>query len=47
MRQPIAWTAIFRIYALFGLLFVAALGVLVAMLLRVKIFQAAKLGETV
>jgi len=43
----IAWPAIIRIYALFGLLFVAALAVLVALLLRMKIFQAVKLGETV
>ncbi len=42
----IAWPAIFRIYALFGLLFVVALGVLAALLLRMKIFQAIKLGET-
>ena len=42
----IAWPAIFRIYALLGLLFVIALGVLVALLLRMKIFQAIKLGET-
>ena len=42
----IAWPAILRIYILFGLLFVAALGVLVALLLRMKIFQAVKLGET-
>ena len=43
----IAWSAIVRIYALFGSLFVVALGVLVALLLRMKIFQAVKLGETV
>jgi putative ABC transport system permease protein len=43
----IAWPAIFRIYLLFGLLFVAALGVLASLLLRMKIFQAVKLGETV
>jgi putative ABC transport system permease protein len=42
----IAWPAIFRIYALFGMLFVAALGGLAALLLRIKIFQAVKLGET-
>jgi len=42
----IAWPAIFRIYALFGLLFVAALVGLAALLLRMKIFQAVKLGET-
>jgi len=43
----IAWPAIFRIYALFGLLFVVALVVLAILLLRMKIFQAIKLGETV
>jgi putative ABC transport system permease protein len=43
----IAWSAIFRIYALFGALFVAALGGLTALLMRMKIFQAVKLGETV
>ena len=42
----IAWPAIFRIYVLFGVLFVAALSVLAALLLRMKIFQAIKLGET-
>jgi hypothetical protein len=31
---------------LFGLLFFIALGVLAALLLRMKIFQAIKLGET-
>jgi putative ABC transport system permease protein len=43
----IVWPAIFRIYVLFGLLFVAALAVLVSLLMRMKIFQAIKLGETV
>jgi putative ABC transport system permease protein len=42
----IAWPAILRIYALFGLLFVVALVALAALLLRMKIFQAVKLGET-
>jgi len=42
----IAWSAIVRVYALFGLLFVAALGGLVALLMRMKVFQAIKLGET-
>jgi putative ABC transport system permease protein len=42
----IAWDAVFQIYVLFALLFVAALGVLVALLRRMKIFQAVKLGET-
>ena len=43
----IAWDAISRIYILFGALFVVALSVLAALLLRMKIFQAIKLGETV
>jgi putative ABC transport system permease protein len=42
----IAWPEIYRIYALFGALFVVALVVLLAFLLRMKIFQAVKLGET-
>lgn len=43
----IAWPAVTRIYILFGTLFLVALGVLAALLLRMKIFQAIKLGETV
>ncbi len=43
----IAWPDIFRIYALFGLLFIVALVILVVLLMRMKIFQAIKLGETV
>jgi putative ABC transport system permease protein len=42
----IAWPEIYRIYALFGALFVIALAVLLVFLLRMKIFQAVKLGET-
>jgi putative ABC transport system permease protein len=42
----IAWPEIYRIYALFGGLFVVALIVLLAFLMRMKIFQAVKLGET-
>jgi putative ABC transport system permease protein len=42
----IAWFSIFQIYALFIILFVVALGVLSAILLRMKIFQAIKLGES-
>jgi hypothetical protein len=33
-------------YVLFALLFLGALGVLAALLMRMKIFQAIKLGET-
>lgn len=42
----IAWGSIFQIYGLFVILFLGALGVLSAILLRMKIFQAIKLGET-
>jgi putative ABC transport system permease protein len=43
----IAWPAIFQIYALFGLLFIATLIILVILLRRMRIFEAIKLGETV
>jgi putative ABC transport system permease protein len=43
----IAWMSILQIYVLFGALFVSALGVLVALLVRMKIFQAVKLGESI
>jgi putative ABC transport system permease protein len=42
----IAWLSIVQIYVLFALLFVAALSALSALLVRMKIFQAIKLGET-
>lgn len=42
----IAWTEIYRVYIIFGALFVVALVVLLIFLLRMKIFQAVKLGET-
>ncbi|HJS20409.1 MAG TPA: FtsX-like permease family protein [Anaerolineales bacterium] len=42
----IAWPAIVQIYILFILLFIVALGGLSALLVRMKIFQAIKLGET-
>jgi putative ABC transport system permease protein len=42
----IAWLSIAEIYILFIILFLAALGVLSALLVRMKIFQAIKLGET-
>ena len=45
-RIQIAWGSIAEIYVLFALLFVAALSVLSALLVRMKIFQAIKLGET-
>lgn len=43
----VAWPAILRVYILFGMLFVVALGALVILLRRMKIFQAIKMGETV
>lgn len=43
----VAWPAILRVYFLFSLLFVGALGTLVVLLRRMKIFQAIKMGETV
>ena len=42
----IAWFSIIEIYVLFALLFMAALGTLSTLLVRMKIFQAIKLGET-
>lgn len=43
----IAWPAILRLYALFAALFVVALGLLVRALVKMKLFQAIKMGETV
>jgi putative ABC transport system permease protein len=43
----IAWSSIFEIYILFFVLFLVALGALGALLMRMKIFQAIKLGETI
>lgn len=42
----ISWPAILRLYALFAALFVIALGVLVRSLVKMKLFQAIKMGET-
>jgi putative ABC transport system permease protein len=42
----LAWPAVFRIYALFSILFVVALGSLALLLRRMRIFQAVKLGDT-
>ncbi|HEX9333789.1 MAG TPA: ABC transporter permease, partial [Anaerolineales bacterium] len=45
-KIEIAWLSIVEIYVLFALLFVATLVTLSALLVRMKIFQAIKLGET-
>jgi len=42
----ISWPDVLRLYILFGVLFIGALGILIVLLLRMKIFQAIKLGET-
>jgi putative ABC transport system permease protein len=42
----VAWLSIVQIYVLFALLFIGALAVLSSLLVRMKIFQAIKLGET-
>ena len=43
----IAWDAVNQVYLLFGLLFVIAFFTLSWRLLRIKLFQAIKLGETI
>ncbi len=43
----IAWFAVTRLYLLFGVLFFVAFVVLIVLLMRMKVFQAIKLGETV
>jgi putative ABC transport system permease protein len=43
----IDWPAVFQVYILFGVLFVIALAVLGWLLMRMKVFQAIKLGEAV
>lgn len=42
----IAWEAVAQIYILFGLLFIVALAALSWRLLRIKLFESIKLGET-
>ncbi len=43
----IDWTAVFQVYVLFAILFVIALVILGWSLMRMKVFQAIKLGEAV
>ena len=42
----IDWTQVYLVYGLFALIFVIALGALIAYVRRLPIFQAVKLGET-
>jgi putative ABC transport system permease protein len=41
-----SWNSLIPIYILYGLFFVVALGVLVLLLMRMRIFESVKLGET-
>jgi putative ABC transport system permease protein len=41
----IAWDQLWTIYAVFGVMFVVAVTVLVVLLVRMKVFEAVKLGE--
>ena len=42
----IHWSSVFKIYLLFGVLFIFALAILIVLLMRMKIFQAIKMGDT-
>ncbi len=42
----LAWSAIVNIYVVFVLMFVLAVGAMMVLLVRMRIFQAVKLGET-
>jgi len=42
----IAWDNIYKIYAIFGAMMVLAIAIMLSSLVRMKIFQAIKLGET-
>jgi hypothetical protein len=43
----IAWNQMGTIYAVFGAMFLIAVGVLIALLIRMKVFEAVKLGESI
>ena len=43
----IAWNQLWTIYAVFGAMFLIAVGVLIALLIRMKVFEAIKLGESI
>ena len=43
----ISWEPMIPIYLLYGILFFVALAILVFFLMRMRIFEAVKLGETV
>jgi putative ABC transport system permease protein len=43
----IAWEQIGLIYAVFGAMFIVVVAILIGLLIRMKVFEAVKLGETV
>jgi putative ABC transport system permease protein len=43
----IAWNQMGSIYAVFGAMFLIAVGVLIVLLIRMKVFEAVKLGESI
>jgi putative ABC transport system permease protein len=43
----IAWNQLLTIYAVFGAMFLIAVGVLIVLLIRMKVFEAIKLGESI
>jgi putative ABC transport system permease protein len=43
----IAWNQLWTIYAVFGAMFLIAVGVLIVLLIRMKVFEAIKLGESI
>jgi putative ABC transport system permease protein len=43
----IAWEQIGAIYAIFGAMFIVVVAILIGLLIRMKVFEAVKLGETV
>jgi putative ABC transport system permease protein len=43
----IAWNQMGSIYAVFGAMFIIAVGVLIVLLIRMKVFEAVKLGESI
>ena len=42
----VAWGAIANIYVVFLLMFLSAVGTMIYLLVRMRVFQAVKLGET-
>ncbi len=45
MWLNVAWDQLLTIYAVFGAMLVLAVGALIVLLLRMKVFVAVKLGE--